>query len=76
MLPLADKNLLASNRQLHSKNLMLTESVLLLLQNKNPTLVNEYMNSFLLHRKRLDWLHPKNKFKEAVVVNKKLKSEM
>ncbi len=64
ILPLAE-NLLESARELRAKNLMITEAVHLILQKKNPILMAEDLNSFLLPSERVDWRKVKDKYKKA-----------
>ncbi|MEK6554945.1 MAG: MotA/TolQ/ExbB proton channel family protein [Bdellovibrionota bacterium] len=64
ILPLAE-NLQDSAREVRSKNMMITEAVRLLLQKKNPVLMAEDLNSFLLANERLDWKANRQKVKEA-----------
>jgi len=64
ILPLAE-NLQDSAREVRSKNLMITEAIRLLLQKKNPVLMAEDLNSFLLANERLDWKQNRKKAKEA-----------
>ena len=54
ILPLAE-NLQDSAREVKAKNLMITEAIHLMLQKKNPILMAEDLNSFLLANERLDW---------------------
>jgi chemotaxis protein MotA len=64
ILPLAE-NLLESAREIRSKNLMVTEAVHLMMQRKNPVLMAEDLNSFLLPSERVDWREAKEKFQKA-----------
>lgn len=64
ILPMAE-NLLESAREVRAKNLMVTEAVHLILQKKNPILMAEDLNSFLLPSERIDWRKAKDKFKKA-----------
>lgn len=64
ILPLAE-NLLDSAREVKAKNLLITEAVGLMLQKKNPVLMAEDLNSFLLASERLDWRETKNQKRAA-----------
>jgi chemotaxis protein MotA len=64
ILPLSE-NLQDSAREIRAKNLMITEAIHLLLQKKNPIIMAEDLNSFLLANERLDWKKTKRKVHEA-----------
>lgn len=65
ILPLAE-NLMDSAREIRVKNMLVTEAVQLMLQRKNPILMAEDLNSYLLASERLDWRQAKNpNFKQA-----------
>lgn len=54
ILPLAE-NLHDSAREVKSKNTLITQAIHLLLQKKNPILMAEDLNSFLLANERVHW---------------------
>ncbi len=54
ILPLAE-NLLDSAREVKTKNLIITEGISLILKKRNPILLSEELNSFLLANERLNW---------------------
>ncbi|MBX3023076.1 MAG: MotA/TolQ/ExbB proton channel family protein [Bdellovibrionales bacterium] len=64
ILPLAE-NLHDSAREIRSKNMMITEAVGLMLEKKNPILMAEDLNSFLLAHERLDWRTSKKRARPA-----------
>lgn len=59
ILPLAE-NLMDSSREIKVKNMLISEAVQLMLQKKNPVLMAEDLNSYLLASERLDWRQAKN----------------
>ncbi|MGE0634694.1 MAG: motility protein A [Pseudobdellovibrionaceae bacterium] len=64
ILPVAE-NLLDSAREVKTKNLMITEGVSLIMQKKNPILLAEELNSFLLAKERIDWKQMYSRAKTA-----------
>lgn len=64
ILPLAE-NLHDSAREIRSKNMMVTEAIALMLEKKNPILMAEDLNSFLLAHERLDWRTAKKRGRQA-----------
>lgn len=54
IVPIAE-NLLDSAREVKFKNAVITEGVALIMQKKNPILVAEELNSYLLAGERVDW---------------------
>jgi flagellar motor component MotA len=64
ILPLAE-NLMDSAREIRAKNALITEAIHLLLQKKNPILMSEELNSFLLANERVDWRQTSGKRAKA-----------
>lgn len=54
ILPLSE-NLLDSAREIKTKNLIITEGISLIIKKRNPLILSEELNSFLLANERLDW---------------------
>jgi chemotaxis protein MotA len=64
ILPLAE-NLLDSARDIRAKNSLIVKAMELLLQKKNPVMMAEELNSYLLASERVDWKKSSRRTKRA-----------
>jgi len=64
ILPLAE-NLQDSAREVKAKNMLITQAIHLLLQKKNPILMAEDLNSFLLANERVSWRNSQKRTSKA-----------